>query len=35
MLFGTFLRGGSRNPDTSKIELFVSLDNGFQLSGVN
>ena len=24
MLFGTFLRGGSRNPGTYKMELFVT-----------
>ena len=34
-LFGTFLRGRSRNPGTSKMELFVTSVNGFQFSAVN
>ena len=27
MILGTFLRSGSRNPDKSKMELFVTLVN--------
>ena len=33
--FRKFIWGESMNPDTSKLELFVTLVNGFQLWAVN